>query len=517
MEEQLLITTIGHLVSSGVFLIFAFLVLLQNPKKTLNQIFALSATLAAIFGIDFAVAINLDPSPLAHAVWMLNLVDIYIVATYLHFTFAALHKTKEARYLIWGTYAVGTFIALAALIFPQLFLPEVVPKLFTKSYLTAGPLYTVMLTYFVLVFFMALVAMLRGYVEQKDNRRQLEYFLFATMIGYSIGPIDFFLVYDIPVSPAYGIFFGFFMAPIAYGVLAGRLTDIRLVFKRAFFYSLGIGATAAVLTALVLLNDFLVQNVSWIQFWTVPILTAFAAFIIARIFYMKLVENERVKYEFITVATHKLRTPLTQISWGVRELLERQDIGDESRGMIEHVQRSANRLIELTNILFDTTEEGTKDYIYTKERVDLLEVTHAVLARLQPLTLNRTGTVNVHADEPAFVSADKRRITSVIEVLLENALTYTPGDGLVQIITYPKGRFVWYSVQDTGIGVSPGDRKRIFSRFYRTDAAKRADTEGVGLGLAMAKNIVEKHGGKIGVESAGEGKGSRFWFMLPRE
>jgi len=124
--------------------------------------------------------------------------------------------------------------------------------------------------------------------------------------------------------------------------------------------------------------------------------------------------------------------------------------------------------------------------------------------------------VNLHSDEEVYVLADLRRIVSVIEVLLENALNYTPEGGLIQIITYEKGKRVYYSVRDSGIGVSSHERKNIFSRFYRTEAARRADTEGIGLGLAMAQSIIKKHKGKIGVESEGENKGSVFWFWLPK-
>lgn len=515
MEEQLLlVTTVGHVVSSAIFLIIALLVLMQNPRHTLNRVFFASALAAAVFGISFAVGINLDPSPLAYRVWMLNLVDIVVVATYLHLTFAAMRQTRAAWWLIAGVYAVGGLIIALSLAFPHLFLPEVVPKLFTKSYLSAGPLYFVMLMYFGLVFFMALVSMVYGYIYQKDLRRQIEYFLIATVIGYSIGPIDFFLVFDIPVSPIYGMFFGLFMVPIAYGILADKIMDIRIVVKRTFFYSVAIGAIAAFLALLIVFNDFLVRTVPWVQFWTVPIFTAAAAFMIGRFVWRKSVENDRVKYEFITVATHKLRTPLTQISWAARALLD-STADWHVRDFALRIQQSSNRLIELTNIIFETTEEHAMGHSYAKEKIGLIAASKDVFKRLDPIITSKRLNVSIHVDDEVYVYGDARRLYSVIEVLLENAVNYTPEGGLVQVIAYTKGKQAMFSVRDSGIGVSPEERRHIFSRFYRTDAAKRADTEGVGLGLAMAKNIIEKHHGKIGVESNGEGKGSTFWFSLP--
>lgn len=513
-DLTLLITTIGHLISSGILGVSGVLVLMQNPRRTLNRAFFVAALGAGIFGLSLAVGINLDPSPLAYGVWMINLVDIFIVSAYLHFIFAALHAEARARFIIIGVYVVGAVILVASLFFPQLFLPELTPKLFTKSYLNAGPLYVAMFLYFSFVFFLAFVVLLRAYFSQKENRTQIEYFIFATILGYGFAPIDFFLVFDIPVSPLYGMFFGLYMIPIAYGILADQLMDIRIVLKRALFYSLGIGITAGVLTLLISLNDLLTRSVPWIRFWMVPIFTASIAFVVGRLFWLKLVENDQIKYEFITVATHKLRTPLTQISWGIRSLLDTHPTKEE-RDIIEHIQHSTNRLIELTNILFETTEEDSQEYVYSTERVGLIQKTNEVLEKLQPVIQHKHINVNVHADEEVWVFADARRMTSVIEVFLENAINYTPPGGLVQIITYRKGKRAVYSVRDTGIGVSPAEKKLIFSRFYRTDAARRMDTEGVGLGLAMAQSIIKKHKGSIGVDSEGENKGSVFWFSLP--
>lgn len=513
--DVLLVTTIGHLVSSAILVISGALVFSQGPKKTLNRLFFISTIFAGIFGVSLSIGINLPPSPLAYWVWFANIVDVFIVATYLHFTFVMLKKEHEARWIIRVVYIVGFLIFIAAILFPSLFIPEISSKLFTKSYLSAGPIYVAMFIYFSSVFFFAFAALIRAYFVQHENKKQLEYFIVATILGYGVAPIDFFLVFDIPVSPFYGMFFGLYMVPIAYGILADNLMDIRLVLKRAFLYSLIIGFIAAVLTLLIFLNDFFVSTVPWVQFWTIPIFTAFTSFIIGRLFWVKSAEADRIKYEFVTVAAHKLRTPLTRISWSTRELID----STEEKKVLEyayHIQQSTNRLIELTNVIFETTQDEAADVAYVKERIGLVEMTNEVFERLKPIVEEKKLTMSVHVDNEIYVNADKRRIQAVLEVLLENAVNYTPNGGFVQVIVYDKKNRIYYSVRDSGIGVSPEERRRIFSRFYRTDAAKRMDTEGVGLGLAMAKSIITKHGGKIGVESHGENEGSIFWFTLPK-
>ena len=513
----LLITTIGHLVSACIIGGAGILVLLQNPKKNVNRTFFFGVSAVAVYATTLAIGINLEPSKLAYSVWMFNLVNIFTAAGFFHFSLTVLKLEVKARFAVWAVYAIGLLIIVASVLEPQLFLPELTPKLFTKSYLTAGPLYVAMIWYFMVVALGGLLTMLVSYFRHKEQRRQLEYFIAAAIFGFGFGMLDFLLVFDIPASPLYGMFFGLYVVPIAYGILSDELLDIRVVFKRALLYSLAIGGITAVLTSLILLNNILVRTLPWVEFWTVPIFTAAASFIIGRIFWKQLIENERVKYEFITVATHKLRTPLTQISWGVRTLLDNKEIDPETRDITEHIQSSSNRLIELTNILFETTEEDAQEYAYTKEEVNLRTVTENTLKRLTSIIGKKNMKITVEADESTVVQADIRRITSVIEVFIENAISYTSADGSITISIKNKRKNIRYAVTDTGIGFAPEEKKNIFLRFYRTDAAKRVDTEGVGLGLAMSKNIIKKHKGKIGAESEGLKLGSTFWFEIPKK
>lgn len=513
--DVLLVTTIGHALSALVVTLAGVLVLTQNPRATLNRAFFITTLATGYWGFTFAAGINLPPSATAYLVWFSHLIIILIVSSYLHFTYAAVRKEHEARWVIRGVYAIGALIFLGALLAPHLFIPEISPKLFTESYTTAGPLFLVMFIYFAAVFFMAFLTLVYSYLTERDNRKQVEYFLVATIIGFGIAPIDFFLVFDVPVSPFYGMFFGLYILPIAYGILTDQLLDIRIVVKRAFVYSLIISVIAGGLTLLTFLSDSLVANVAWIQFWTIPIFTAFIAFIIGRLFWLKSVESDRIKYEFVNVVTHKLRTPLTQINWRVRELLDTNN-DPKVRDVAKNIQRSTSRLIELTNIIFETTQEDTLASLYNKEKVGLVGITRSVFKQFESLIKEKKIVTSIHVDDEVYAFVDKRRITAVIEVLIENAIHYTPKGGFVQVIVYEDRGRINYSVRDSGIGVSPEDRKRIFTRFYRSDAAKRIDTEGIGLGLAMAKSIIEKHGGRIGVESQGEGKGSIFWFLVDK-
>jgi signal transduction histidine kinase len=110
------------------------------------------------------------------------------------------------------------------------------------------------------------------------------------------------------------------------------------------------------------------------------------------------------------------------------------------------------------------------------------------------------------------VNVDKLRISSVIQMLLENAIAYTKDK--IEINIKKDKKDIIFSIKDNGIGIPKEDQPYIFSRFYRTKAAYLTETEGSGISLFLSKSIIDKHNGKIGVYSEGEGKGSEFWVKL---
>jgi signal transduction histidine kinase len=109
-----------------------------------------------------------------------------------------------------------------------------------------------------------------------------------------------------------------------------------------------------------------------------------------------------------------------------------------------------------------------------------------------------------------LVILDKLKIEFVLEILIENAITYTPKDGRIGIAAIRKGDFIEIMVSDSGIGIVPRERRQLFRQFYRGDKAKTTDTEGMGLGLYIAKRIVLQNHGTISVRSAGRDKGAMF-------
>jgi signal transduction histidine kinase len=228
-------------------------------------------------------------------------------------------------------------------------------------------------------------------------------------------------------------------------------------------------------------------------------------------------DTDRLKYEFLTIAAHKLRTPLTRIRWEIPSLIALAGDNAALREGLVRIDVANSRLIELSNVLMEAAHSADSTYVYRTDHVDLdLLVTNAV-QRFDAQIKEKNLSLVVKSEALTSVPrGDANRLGAVVDVLVENAVIYNKQGGALHIgIAMDGPRRVKLTVSDAGIGIAPEDRRHIFTSFFRSDAAKRSDTEGVGIGLAVAKRIIEKHGGTIAVDSPGEGKGSTFWFTLP--
>jgi signal transduction histidine kinase len=303
---------------------------------------------------------------------------------------------------------------------------------------------------------------------------------------------------------------------MVYGMMKKDLLSIRIVVQRTVLFTVAIGGIVALLTLLPFLSSGISSAIPGAGFWLVPLFIALGAVSVATLYWQKAEETERLKYEFITVVAHKFRTPLTRIRWATESLLTRVDLPPDVIDRIQQMKEADLALIQLSNLLMDAARMDREDYTYAKSSLSLLPIVEEVLATYRGaaaekhLTLSFTPPASV-----PDVRGDKERLASAVSVLVENAIAYTPPSGSIAIMLLGAPDQVRFQITDTGIGVTDQERHHIFKKFYRTDRARHADTEGVGLGLHMAKNIIERHRGTIGVESPGVGQGSTFWFTLP--
>lgn len=222
---------------------------------------------------------------------------------------------------------------------------------------------------------------------------------------------------------------------------------------------------------------------------------------------------DQVKGEFITLLTHELRTPIAAVRWILESLGQGSE---ESKTMAEKGIQSIDRV----NFIIDRINQaGTESsYVFAKEPLDVLvkEIVGGFAA--EALRKNIT-LVESYPDVLSLVMMDRKRLQVAIEEVLNNAVTFTPSGGMVHIsiddreANTARGALI-VRVADSGIGITPAEKDKVFEKFYRGEGAIKVDTDGTGLGLYMAREIIDKHGGMIWFEDNPSG-GTIFSIRIP--
>lgn len=241
------------------------------------------------------------------------------------------------------------------------------------------------------------------------------------------------------------------------------------------------------------------------------------AFIITRSF-EKLAEISRLKSEFVNVVSHQLRSPLTNIKWTF-EVLSSEEIEVEPEKKEEYfinVKENINRMVELVDDLLVVSRIEQGAFSIDKREFDIKELTEEIVSRYKIFAEASDIDLIFSSDENVkSIMADPSMIKLVIENLIDNAIRYTSGGGLIKLSYKKKSdRELLFSVEDHGVGIPKGEQKYIFKKFFRAENALRSRTKGSGLGLYVCKSIVIKSGGKIWFESK-ENKGTTIYFTIP--
>ncbi len=227
-------------------------------------------------------------------------------------------------------------------------------------------------------------------------------------------------------------------------------------------------------------------------------------------------EAEELKSTFISIISHELKTPVALIK-GYAETLRREDARWDSRTVQESlgvIVEEADRLAELIENLLDASRLQAGALKLNLAEVPLDQLAARLVEKFKTQSARHTLRVDFSPDFPP-VPGDEERLTQVLSNLLSNALKYSPAGGQVIVRGRVEPQQVVVSVSDEGPGIAAADLPRVFDRFYRADSELTRRAKGAGLGLFLAKAIVEAHAGRIWAESA-PGKGTTFSFSLPR-
>ncbi len=227
---------------------------------------------------------------------------------------------------------------------------------------------------------------------------------------------------------------------------------------------------------------------------------------------------DEVKSGFISVVAHQLRTPLSGIKWTLN-LLQNGDLGPlspEQKKFLVKAYESNDRMIGLVNDLLGADRIDSGKARYTLVPMNIAEAIESVLYEVAPQAQARELSVEFKkSTEPfPFVTGDPERIRAVLQNLLENAVKYSRPQGAIAVTLVSTDKaMALVSIKDNGIGIPKDEQEHIFSRFFRAKNAVKVETDGSGLGLYIAKAIIERHGGKIWFST--EERGTTFFFTLP--
>jgi signal transduction histidine kinase len=226
---------------------------------------------------------------------------------------------------------------------------------------------------------------------------------------------------------------------------------------------------------------------------------------------------ERVKAEFVSLASHQLRTPLTSISWYSEMLLE-DDTGvlnPDQRKYIQGIHTATRQMVDLVNALLDTSRIDMNTFVIEPRPFDVVVIAKEVIQDIEPLVFKKKqNLIEDYSPRSLVVKIDPKLTRMIIQNLLMNAVKYTPAQGKIRLRIKKGVSDFKIQVSDSGYGIPKSQQAHIFTKMFRADNVRMRETEGTGLGLYIVKSILETAGGKISFKSV-EGVGSTFTVSLP--
>jgi heavy metal sensor kinase len=220
--------------------------------------------------------------------------------------------------------------------------------------------------------------------------------------------------------------------------------------------------------------------------------------------------------QFTADASHELRTPISLMRTEAEVALRRERDADAYREALRHILNETEKLSVLVEDLLALARADSGREFFKLQPVELGELLRDCVQAWKPAAARAGHALNLECREAGrvWVMADESALRRVVTILLDNAVKYTPAPGYIDVVVEERDGCAVVSVNDTGIGIQAAEQPKIFERFYRVDRARGRAVSGAGLGLAIARWIMERHGGAITVESAAD-KGSRFSVQMP--
>ncbi|MEK7505813.1 MAG: ATP-binding protein [Patescibacteria group bacterium] len=524
------IFAISGIINAVVAVSFGVLVLTKNWKGTEQRLFFLLTFFLAIWGFCYSQwQLSVTEEEALFWVRALSGASVFIPVSFLDWILATLGKSRK----LIPVFYLAALIA-ASFSYTSLMVPSVGPELNFPYWPKAGILYTfcIFVAYAGMVLY-AVSAITSSFLKARDSRTRgrLLYILAGAILGFGGGATNFPLWYGIPIPP-YGTFLvAAFPFLLGYSIIRHRLFDLKTIAAEILtFFILIILLVQTVLANT--LSEFILRSVFLISVAVLGVLLTRSVYkeVEAReeieklardleVANKKLKELDQLKSEFLSFATHQLRSPLSAIK-GYASLVIEGSYGIISPSAKEASQRIFESAQGLTKIVEDflnisRIEQGKMKYEFAEADVAILtkEVGEELRPNVEKAGLNMSFVIDGKKSYIARVDIGKTR--QIVGNLIDNAIKYTKVGSISVSVKSPVTGLVRIEVKDTGVGIDPETMERLFQKFSRASDANASNTSGTGLGLYVAKEMATGQGGRLWAESDGKGKGSTFIVEFP--
>jgi len=523
-------------VTNTAITILGFVVFLRNQKSITNQTFFLFALIASLYTtLNFFSYQTSNPGT---ALWLLRFV-IFLATLYSYLLFQLFYTfpkqkikfSKFYKYILIPIVLLVAILTLTPFVFTGI--KELTEHGVPVAKLAPGAAAFGLASAYLVIG--GLVILFRKTIKAAGiERKQFEFVLAGALITYLfiivfnlILPLAFDNTALIPLAPLFTLPFIIFTT---YAILRFQLLNIKVIATETLTAILAIVTLFEVLFS----NDvkvliFRVGIFIFVLLFGVLLIRSVRKEVRQREQLQKLSQElaianqelkrlDKAKSEFVSIASHQLRTPLTAIK-GYLSLVLDGTYGTIEQKFVKPIQRvydSNERLIRMVNDLLSLSRIESGKIKYNPEPVQITEVVESLIEELSIKIEQNKLELNLLKPAhpiPAII-ADKEKVRNILLNIIDNSIRYTR-QGSITISIESVGKIMHITVQDTGEGMNQEEIKGLFQSFSRGQAGKKLSTEGAGLGLYIARKFVEMHNGKIWAESAGKGKGSAFHFELP--
>lgn len=231
-------------------------------------------------------------------------------------------------------------------------------------------------------------------------------------------------------------------------------------------------------------------------------------------------EIDQIKTDFISITSHQLRSPLSVINWCIISLLnkETENSKEEEKEYLSRIEESTRKLIKITDVFLNTTLLDLEMFVFNFRKVDVTLIAKEITKEFKELAEKRKISINTNIDDFPLLNSDQRVLKIIFRGLLSNAVDYTPENGEIDFSLRKNDQEnILLEIGDSGCGIFPEEKKKIFTKFYRAEVAKTMRAYGTGLDLYLIKSILDKIGGNIEVQSPNpkHGNGTIFSVKIP--